>query len=108
MEEDYRFAKEIKIIKSLISKYGEETSLRDTLHKHLSPYFFECPKCHGAGYTTEEYNGYPAGLPDSGWVYEPAYRKIRCTLCNGIGHTREEYVEKTHTAVVVDGYEIKQ
>lgn len=107
-EENYKFAKDVKLIKQLITKYGEETSLKDALHKYITPYFFECPKCHGYGYSTEEYNGYPDGLPDSGWVYEPAYKKIRCSLCLGIGYTREEYVEKSHTEVVVDGYEVKK
>lgn len=49
-----------------------------------------CPNCRTFGYTTEEYNGYPSGLPDSGSVYKAAYRKVDCKLCEGYGYLEKE------------------
>ena len=45
------------------------------------------------GKITVEYNGYPKGLPDSGFVYEAAYKSVECDLCAGEGYTREEYLD---------------
>lgn len=95
----------ISKLKQLGRRYGENTSLSNIIN-FLKPKGHRCPKCGGKGYTVEEYNAYPSGLPDSGFVYEAGYRNIPCDLCGGKGYTDVEYVEKFKT--VSDGYEIKK
>lgn len=93
-------------IQKLISKYGENATLKQVLediYAH-SPYKYlthKCPKCNGTGYIVKEYNAYPSGLPDSGWVYEAGYDYKKCDLCDGMGWTETE--RKPITKVV--GYE---
>ena len=95
-------------IQKLISEYGENATLKQVL-EHIcsqSPYRFlkyKCPKCDGCGYTVKEYNAYPSGLPDSGWVYEPGYDYNVCNLCKGMGWTAREYKPKIQKTIV--GYE---
>ena len=50
-----------------------------------------CPKCKGKKTISEKYNGYPLGLPDSGFVCAWEYRDIECDLCKGKGGVKEEY-----------------
>ena len=100
--------KEENKIKDLIRSYGGETTLNEVLNKIIqnSEYRFlpyKCPKCYGRGYLEKEYNGYPSGLPESGWVYEAAYDYSVCDLCGGKGWTKEEYKPITETKIV--GYE---
>lgn len=97
-----------KEIVSLIERYGEDATLKEILEDIESKsiyrrYKYKCPKCEGKGYLVKEYNGYPSGLPDSGWVYEAAYDYRKCDLCNGLGYTEKEYKPKTVTTVI--GYE---
>ena len=97
--------KEENKIKDLIRSYGGETTLNEVLNKIIqkSEYRFlpyKCPKCNGKGYLTKEYNGYPSGLPDSGWVYEPAYDYTKCDLCGGMGYTGKEMKPIVETKVV--------
>ena len=104
----YSPRKEENNIKDLIKSYGADTTLNEVLNKIIekSEYRFlpyKCPKCDGRGYITKEYNAYPSGLPDSGWVYEAAYDYSVCDLCRGKGWTQEEYKPKTETKIV--GYE---
>lgn len=92
-------------IENLISRYGENTTLKEVLSdvKMRSPYRhlpYKCPKCNGQGYLVREYNGYPTGLPDSGWVYEPAYDYTTCDLCKGMGYTEKEMKPIIETKVV--------
>ena len=92
-------------IQNLISRYGENTTLKEVLNdvKMRSPYTYlpyKCPKCHGQGYLVTEYNGYPTGLPDSGFVYEPAYDYKTCDLCKGMGYTEKEYKPITETKII--------
>lgn len=72
---------------SLCNQYGENTTLKDVLLSVQGDNKYLCPKCNGMGTLTIEYNGYPSGLPDSGFVYEPAYREEECDLCKGEGYT---------------------
>lgn len=57
-------------------------------------YPYECPSCKGKGHTIKEYNKYPQGLPDSGWVYEPGYTEVECDLCKGRGYNARQYKPK--------------
>ena len=100
--------KNLNDIQELINKYGPDTTLKEVLDKvnESSPYRFlkyRCPKCSGLGYTVKEYNAYPSGLPDSGWVYEAGYDYDICNLCKGMGWTAREYKPKIKTTIV--GYE---
>lgn len=88
-----RKSSEIYNLEQLIGQYGDR-KISDIVAELKGEKIHTCPKCKGRGYITEEYNGYPSGLPDSGWVYEPAYRDIKCNLCNGIGYTEHEYKPK--------------
>lgn len=86
---------------SLCNQYGENTTLKDILLSIQGDNKYLCPKCNGMGTLTIEYNGYPSGLPDSGFVYEAAYRKEECDLCKGQGYTNRQM--KPH--MVQDGWE---
>ncbi len=81
----------IKDIKILIDTYGTNTTLGEVLKKIQGNKIYKCPNCHGQGFKTVEYNSYPNGLPDSGWVYEAAYKNVECDLCKGEGYTDHEY-----------------
>lgn len=92
----------IQEIDKLISKYGNLTFqqlkdklLKDTPHK--------CPKCNGWGHTTEQYDAYPSGFPDSGWVQDIRTRNVPCTVCDGNGYTKKLIKPVIETKIV--GYE---
>ena len=85
----------------LCDRYGMDTTLGEVLKREQDGRIYRCPKCGGEGLITIEYNGYPSGLPDSGWVYEPAFRKENCDLCQGQGYTKIPYQPK----MVQDGWE---
>lgn len=91
---------EIYNLERLASRYGDR-KISDIITELKGKNIHKCPKCKGRGYVTEKYNGYPSGLPDSGWVYEAAYRDIKCDLCNGVGWTEHEYKPK----MVQNGWE---
>lgn len=91
----------INQIKGLIDQYGEQATLEEILRRVQGNKVFKCPKCNGKGYVTTEYNGYPSGLPDSGFVYEPAFRQETCDLCKGDGYTSHKYKPK----MIQDGWE---
>jgi len=91
----------IRQIKGLVDGYGASMTLGQLLTKIQGEKIYECPKCKGKGFLTVEYNCYPTGLPDSGWVYEPAYKDVECDLCRGEGYTAKEYKPK----MVQDGWE---
>lgn len=93
----------MKIIEAieLCQKYGENTTLGELRKKIQGKKIHRCPKCEGNGYIVEEYNAYPSGFPDSGWVYEPGYRNITCDLCDGEGFTENEFRPR----MVQDGWE---
>ena len=84
----------MKIIEaeSLRDKYGGQTTLNELVAILMGDKKYKCPNCLGNGYTMEEYNAYLFGLPDSGYVYKPAYKEIKCELCNGVGYTSKKYV----------------
>jgi hypothetical protein len=86
---------------ALCNQYGENTTLAEIRQSIQGKKKHLCPKCKGTGSITIEYNGYPSGLPDSGWVYEPAYREEECDLCKGEGYTGK--LMKPH--MVQDGWE---
>lgn len=88
-------------IMMLCERFGYDAKLSDVLDKVRAGRVYECPKCHGVGTIKEEYNGYPSGLPDSGFVYEAAYRTVDCDLCQGHGYTKDKYVPR----MVQDGWE---
>jgi len=88
------------IIAQLIVEYGADTTLSDALRRELRANIYKCPKCDGRGYIKIEYNGYPRGLPDSGFVYEAAYKDNKCDLCNGIGYTSK----KMQPRMIMDGW----
>lgn len=96
----------ISILNYLGMRYGPNTTLKEAIIKYQDEHYkgkFVCPKCNGNGYTVTEYNAYPSGLPDSGWVYKPGYDYEECDLCNGKGYTEKEYKAKTETKII--GYE---
>jgi RecJ-like exonuclease len=88
-------------IMSLIDKYGENATLKDILLNISDGEVYKCPKCNGKGTITVEYNAYPSGLPDSGFVYEAGYRNVECKLCGGEGYTKVKYRPK----MIQDGWE---
>lgn len=99
---------DIKYVEDLISEFGSKTTLEEVLIQLIenSPYVhlpYKCPKCHGNGYLVREYNGYPSGLPDSGWVYKPAYDYTVCDVCKGMGWTEKELKPIIETKIT--GYE---
>lgn len=90
----------------LIGIFGDDMKLEEVKKHLLGNKVYRCPKCHGKGYTVEEYNAYPTNLPDSGWVYEAGYRNIPCDLCNSQGWLEKEMKPKYKQ--VLDGYECVQ
>lgn len=100
---------ELEEIEKLIKRFGEDATLceiKEQIRKEtLSKYKFKCPKCQGKGYLVKEYNGYPTGLPDSGFVYEAAYDYKVCDVCKGIGYTEEEMEPIVKTEII--GYKKK-
>ena len=82
----------IDAIINLVKNFGRDMTLGKLLDETLKIYPHQCPNCKGKGYITREYNGYPSGLPDSGFVYEAAYEDIPCELCKGIGYTKKHFV----------------
>lgn len=95
------FGLKIKDVLELRDCYGGEVTLDQVVAHIQGNKTHKCPKCKGLGYTVEEYNKYPTGLPDSGWVYEPGYRNITCDLCHGEGYTEQEFKPR----MVQDGWE---
>ena len=98
----------LEVLYSLISQYGDATTLEDAYLRTVEKVSKRhcCPKCKGNGYLVREYNSYPSGLPDSGWVYKPGYDYYECDLCHGKGYTDKKYVPKTETKVI--GYEVEE
>ena len=94
--------KSVLVLEEMRSRYGGETSIETILSKLKGNKIHRCPKCHGKGYIEEAYNAYPTNLPDSGWVEDIKYRKIKCDLCGGEGWTEHEY--KPITKKVVEGW----
>lgn len=93
----------IQAVEEITGMFGEDTRLGDVKRLLLGKKKHRCPKCNGKGYTEKEYNSYPDGLPDSGWVYKPAWKKITCDLCGGEGWLEKEMKPKYKK--VLDGYE---
>ena len=94
-----------QILDALIHTYGPNTTLKDAQehYNHKKELGYVCPKCNGKGYIITEYNSYPSGLPDSGWVYKPGYDYKTCDLCHGDRYTIKQYKPKTKTEII--GYE---
>ena len=92
---------QIYVITEMMSKFGRNVTLGDVFDELTRECPYKCPKCAGRGYVKVEYNGYPSGLPDSGFVYEAAYRDEKCNLCNGTGWTKVKMKPK----LVQDGWE---
>jgi hypothetical protein len=95
---------EAAVINNLIAQYGPKTTLEDLLRHKLNNNIYKCPKCDGRGYIKCKYNGYPSGLPDSGWVYEEAFKDVKCDVCNGVGYTEKPMKPK----MVQDGWEVSE
>lgn len=93
----------VQAVEEITGIFGEDTRLGDVKNLLLGKKKHRCPKCHGNGYTEKEYNSYPTGLPDSGFIYEPAWKKIACDLCGGEGWLEKEMKPKYKK--VLDGYE---
>lgn len=89
-------------VKELYEEYGDKP-LSEIIQELKGDNKFECPECKGLGYVSIEYNAYPSGLPDSGFVYKPGYKHRKCNLCNGLGYT--EYEFEPH--YVQDGWQVK-
>jgi hypothetical protein len=89
-------------IVNLIKIFGEDATLKQVLLTVSGGRKYKCPKCNGKGKITVKYNAYPKGLPDSGFVYEEAFKDIECDICKGDGYTREEYRPK----YIQDGFEV--
>ena len=98
----------INILDNLIYMFGRQCTLAEAQSKYKLKKESEyvCPKCKGNGYLVKEYNSYPSGLPDSGWVYKPGYDYSECDLCHGNGYTDKKYVPKTETKII--GYEVEE
>ena len=93
-------------IQNLISRYGENITLKEAKERYTKDKAssgYKCPKCGGTGYIMKKINTYPSGLPDSGWVEQLEDRYYECDLCHGYGYTSIEYVPKTETKII--GYE---
>ena len=90
-------------IVTLINQFGKDATLESVLNKIQNNKIYVCPKCNGKGHMIVEYNCYPRGLPDSGFVYEAAYKDVECDLCNGDWYTDKQYVPK----FIQDGFEVK-
>lgn len=80
--------------KGLVDRYGANVTLEQLLTKIQGDKIYECPKCKGNGFITIEYNGYPTNLPDSGFVYEAAYKNEECDLCKGEGYIEHKMKPK--------------
>lgn len=96
----------VEILDKLIHDYGNHAYLSDVKDMYIRKQKmrgYKCPKCNGKGYVVTEYNAYPSGLPDSGWVYKPGYDYKECDLCNGTGYTFKQYKPKVKTEII--GYE---
>ena len=91
-------------LSELIKKYGPGSTLGYVFEQSQGQYKYKCPKCNGRGYNKCMYNGYPDRLPDSGYVFEEAYKDVECDVCNGIGYTKEEMIPN----YVQDGWKLKQ
>lgn len=89
-------------IKALYEEYGDKP-LSEIIQELKGNNKFECPECKGLGCVSIKYNAYPQGLPDSGFVYEPKYKRHKCSLCDGLGYT--EYEFEPH--YIQDGWQIK-
>ena len=89
------------IINKLIGEYGSDAKLIDIFNDVIGTRRFRCPKCNGRGYIKVEYNSYPPGFPDSGFVYEAAYKDVECDLCKAFGYTEKQMKPK----MVQDGWE---
>jgi hypothetical protein len=85
---------------NLLQAYGNKT-IGEIIEAKNMPY--KCPKCEAKGYTTETYDAYPKGFPDSGWATDIRTRKVDCDLCCGHGYTAKEYKPKYKTELI--GYE---
>ena len=94
-----------QVLDTLIRSYGPSTTLKEAQEQYNGKrkIGYKCPKCGGKGYIVTEYNAYPSGLPDSGWVYKPGYDYKMCDLCKGDGYTLKQYKVKTETKII--GYE---
>jgi hypothetical protein len=91
-------------LSELINKYGANATLEYVFERNQGPNKHKCPKCNGRGYIKCTYNAYPSGLPDSGWVYEEAFKDVKCDVCDGIGYTKEEMIPN----YVQEGWKVKQ
>lgn len=102
-DETEKFATATKIVdlENAIRDYGD-ICLSQYIKRIKGDRRHRCPKCHGYGYITEEYDAYPAGLPDSGWAQDIQHRKVMCNLCHGVGYTEKKFVE--NRKVIIDGY----
>jgi DNA-directed RNA polymerase subunit RPC12/RpoP len=89
------------IINELIGQFGSDSKLIDVFNYIIGDRKFRCPKCKGRGFIKVKYNCYPSGLPDSGFVYESAYKDIECDLCKAFGYTNKQMKPK----MVQDGWE---
>jgi hypothetical protein len=58
--------------------------LRDVGYTH------ECPMCEGTGRVSYQYNAYPSGLPDSGFVDDMRTAYKDCDLCEGRGYLKNK------------------
>lgn len=79
-------AKKIDLL-SLISKYGDDVTLKELKEIMFPDEIHPFLKCKGIG--QEKYNAYPSGLPDSGYVYKEGFQD--CSLCKGHGFTKDKY-----------------
>lgn len=86
---------------SPVDMNNEDMTLDEILTKLSDSEIYKCPKCSGRGTITVEYNAYPSGLLDSGFVYEAGYKNVECDLCSGEGYTKIKYRPK----MVQDGWE---
>jgi len=89
----------------LAAQYGIDKTIQQIINAKNRPY--KCPKCDGNGYTEEEYNAYPKGLPDSLITQDWQIRKVPCNLCDEEGWTRKEMIAKTKITTEIIGYEEK-
>ena len=92
---------DLAIIEKYAEKYGEDVTFKDLLALMKGPRQFRCPKCNGRGYVAKQYNAYPPGLPDSGWVDDWKLTDVECDLCGGQGWTDREWKPR----MVQDGWE---
>lgn len=81
-------------LEELMNKYGKDAKLIDISNALKGDRVYPCPKCNTKGFITEEYNGYPSGLPDSDYVYIPCFKDTECDLCKGFGYTKKEMKPK--------------